>query len=314
MPAPQFPVKPLLVYAALGPGTLEALLAVRPTAVMVSFDVLRTPKRREWWESVREVILNDWKPLIYIDSGAYTLMRRAGLVRVDRVMATSKQGLSYDETRTVQAMFAGYMDFLHDRAGDFDYIVEMDVDPIAGVETALEFRKEMRRIVGAKLLPVWHPEQGDGSWERLCRNYPYVALGLGGNLAGRETLHRLHVAARYNAKVHGLGVGNLKTLSKVPFDTVDSASWVRSTAYGWFPIGSYELGGKGMLSREVAKAHRFEAILKPLGYTIEDLEGTGSKRFEVAIRMYEMMMEEFRRTTHSAAATSIPSLFDKGAP
>lgn len=59
----------------------------------------------------------------------------------------------------------------------------------------------------------------------------------------------LKYAKKYNCKVHCLGMTRKKVLDKVPFDYVDSSSWVQSSVFG-------RIDNKGKVSKNFSKNKR----------------------------------------------------------
>ena len=57
------------------------------------------------------------------------------------------------------------------------------------------------------------------------------------------------VAKKYGCKVHCLGMTRTDVLDKVPFDYVDSSSWLQNGVYG-------NIVGKGKVSLDYSKKNR----------------------------------------------------------
>lgn len=144
-----------------------------------------------------------------LDSGAFTFMHR-GMGRTDP-----------------DSYVRRYAEFVRDN--DVGLFFEFDVDKIMPYERVRGYRDTIEAIVGRQCIPVWHHSRGMGEWERLCGEYGYVAIG---DLGGKETKalypeipHMIDAAHGLGAVVHGLGCGGVTKIRKLPFDSVDSASW-----------------------------------------------------------------------------------------
>lgn len=112
---------------------------------------------------------------------------------------------------------------------------EMDIDNIIGYDKVLELRKILEEV-SDKIIPVWHPNRGIKDFQDMCKNYSGKIIAIGG-FAGKEIREEQYImfvkyAKKYNCKVHCLGMTRKKVLDKVPFDYVDSSSWLQSIVYG----------------------------------------------------------------------------------
>ena len=112
---------------------------------------------------------------------------------------------------------------------------EMDVDNIIGYDRVLELRKILEDV-SDKIIPVWHPNRGIENFKEMCKKYTGKIVSVTG-FSGKEIrddqyIMFLKYAKKYNCKVHCLGMTRKKILDKVPFDYVDSSSWVQGVIYG----------------------------------------------------------------------------------
>lgn len=180
--------------------------------------------------------IRDNTELILIDSGAHSFQKGK---KVDWIEYTKK-----------------YMKFIEqfDRSNVVGYF-EMDVDNIIGYDKVLELRK-MLETVSNKIIPVWHKNRGIEEFKKMCQEYKGKVIAITGfkneDIKDEQYLMFLKYAKKYNCKVHCLGMTRRKVLDKVPFDYVDSSSWVQSTVFG-------RIDGKGKVSKEFSKINR-EAV------------------------------------------------------
>lgn len=112
---------------------------------------------------------------------------------------------------------------------------EMDVDNVIGYDKVLELRKILEEV-SDKIIPVWHPNRGIEDFKQMCKKYKGKVISITG-FAGKEVrddqyIMFLKYAKKYNCKMHCLGMTRKKILKKVPFDYVDSSSWLQSAVYG----------------------------------------------------------------------------------
>ena len=150
---------------------------------------------------------------ILIDSGAHSFQKGK---KVDWVEYTKQ-----------------YADFIKgfDRPNVVGYF-EMDVDNIIGYDKVLELRKILENV-SDKIITVWHKNRGIYEFKKMCKDYSGKVIAITGfkneDIKDEQYIMFLKYAKKYNCKVHCLGMTRAKILDKVPFDYVDSSSWVQSS-------------------------------------------------------------------------------------
>lgn len=170
---------------------------------------------------------------VLIDSGAHSFQKGK---KVDYVKYTNE-----------------YAEFIKkfDRPNVVGYF-EMDVDNIIGYDKVLELRKILERV-SKKIIPVWHKNRGIQEYKKMCKDYAGKIIAITGfkneDIKDEQYLMFLKYAKKYNCKVHCLGMTRKKVLDKVPFDYVDSSSWVQSSVFG-------RIDNKGKVSKEFSKTNR----------------------------------------------------------
>lgn len=112
---------------------------------------------------------------------------------------------------------------------------EMDVDNVLGYDKVLELRKILEEV-SDKIIPVWHPNRGIEDFKNMCKKYKGKVVSITG-FAGKEIREDQYImfvkyARKYKCKIHCLGMTRKKILDKVPFDYVDSSSWLQNVVYG----------------------------------------------------------------------------------
>jgi hypothetical protein len=119
--------------------------------------------------------------------------------------------------------------------------VELDIANFVGFEKVDYFRKkyfEPLREEGVLVCYVWHGYDGLPYWEEMCQKYDYIGFSLqGDSLTETQMAKFFNIARRYNTLVHGFAVTRVDTMSKYPFYTGDSTTWLVGTQYGelnWF--------------------------------------------------------------------------------
>lgn len=154
---------------------------------------------------------------ILVDSGAHTFQLK-------------DTGTNYEEY-TQQ-----YADFI--RKVDCDKILgffEMDVDKEIGYKRVYAMRKQLEKA-SPKIIPVWHKGRGIEEFKRMCKETPSEIVAITGfrneDIKDNQYGAFVKYAWSQGKKIHCLGMTRKKVLDKVPFDFVDSSSWVQTGKYG----------------------------------------------------------------------------------
>ena len=170
---------------------------------------------------------------VLIDSGAHSFQKGK---KVDWVEYTKQ-----------------YAEFIKrfDRPNVVGYF-EMDVDNIIGYDKVLELRKILENV-SDKIIPVWHKNRGIEDFKKMCQDYSGRVVAVTGfkneDIQDHQYLMFLKYAKKYNCRVHCLGMTRKKILDKVPFDYVDSSSWVQSSIFG-------RIDEKGKVTKQFSKENR----------------------------------------------------------
>lgn len=150
-----------------------------------------------------------------LDSGAFTFMQ------------SSKRAVNWEE------YLERYIAFVNKY--NIKNFFELDIDTITGYEYVKDLRIKLEKGTGKQCMPVFHKIRGIAEWERMCQEYPYVAIGTIYEYNNRPDIlmYLLKVAQKYKTKVHGLGFTRLNLLPKIPFYSVDSTSWCCGNRFGY---------------------------------------------------------------------------------
>ena len=118
--------------------------------------------------------------------------------------------------------------------------IELDIDSIVGIKKVEELRDFLYKETGVQPIPVWHKERGLKYWEKMIKEYDFVAIGASGTndamwtrtKEGTLALNKLvYQAKQHNCKVHGLGYTSLKNIDSIGWYSVDSTSWLSAVKY-----------------------------------------------------------------------------------
>lgn len=188
----------------------------------ISEDILKQHKVKYVLESFYSI--KDWQlpylkkaDLFLLDSGAFTFMNNF------------KGKIKWED------YIDRYAKFIVDN--NIKYFFELDIDVLVGYDKVKELTRYLERKVGRQCIPVWHKSRGLKEWERLTKEYKYVAIG---GIVIKEIKPSdyiyfkplLEIARKNKCKVHGLGFTNLRKLKEYHFYSVDSTSWLSGGRFG----------------------------------------------------------------------------------
>lgn len=153
---------------------------------------------------------------VLVDSGAFTFQ---------------KKGI-----KNLNQFVKNYINFIKKYESDerINGFFELDIDNIIGYEKVLEIRSQLEDV-SDKIIPVWHKSLGIQEYKDMCNEYDYIGLSsVGKDINEKNAINFVYTAHKYNTKIHGLGLSKRPMLDTIPFDSVDSTSWMRCCRYGNF--------------------------------------------------------------------------------
>lgn len=164
-----------------------------------------------------ERIKNKTFDMFLLDSGAFTFM------------AQQRKG-SKEKTNWYEYLNS-YIEFINKH--DVEYFLELDIDSIVGYEEVKKMTKILEERTCKKCIPVFHKSRGLEEWERMCKEYDYVAIGTISEFYSNKDVLRylLKIARSHNTRVHGLGYTQSDVL-QFDFYSVDSTSWLAGGRFG----------------------------------------------------------------------------------
>lgn len=163
-----------------------------------------------------------------IDSGAYTYINSPD---------TSNRTVEEWEQHIIK-----YLAWARQHKDIIFAIASLDIEQLVGGDQVQEWNEKyfepFMLETGIPVVFVWHQEATKLSWEKYCQRYPYVGVswgtdayddGTGGLKTGQAMLK---IAEKYNTVVHGMAMTRTSLLTKLPFYTVDSTTWMVGVQYG----------------------------------------------------------------------------------
>lgn len=203
-----------------------------------------------------------------LDSGAFSVFRNP------------KAAKSFDWDLYVKK----YISFI--KATNQKLFFELDIDVVVGLEKVEYYRNQITDAIGIQPIPVWHSNRRWSYFEKMCEEFPYVALGTtNANEDGKRIRSNpmilkkfIDTAHKNNAKIHGLGFTNIDWLKKLHFDSVDSTSWISGQKFGVIHQWNGEKmtqfkreAGQIMINPKLRLKHNFDEWVKFQKYAENNL-------------------------------------------
>jgi hypothetical protein len=164
---------------------------------------------------------------------------------------------------------ADYAAWLRDWQGLITTAATLDVigDPVTTQRNTRTLEAQ-----GLRVLPVFHVGSPWEDLEKLCAEYGYVALGgMVSHVKNPEPVMRwlvkcFRIAREHGTVFHGFGQVRFKTISALPFYSVDSSGWSRGIAYGEISLWD-ERRAKltGVMVKDHAQVRRYADLLRSHG-------------------------------------------------
>ena len=162
----------------------------------------------------------------FIDSGAFTFM--SSLEYKDY---TVEQWEKYIES---------YLRWVEKHRDIVFAFASLDLEYLVGGEQVQiwneKYFEPFMLRTGIPVCFVYHDNATKLTWEQYCQRYPYVGISWGGiDTQGSDLnygMNKLKVAEKYGAVVHGMAMTHTSLLTKLPFYTVDSTTWLVGLQYG----------------------------------------------------------------------------------
>ena len=157
---------------------------------------------------------------------------------------------------------------------------EIDIDCVVGLEKVEYYRKQIEDGTGLRPIPVWHSNRRWHYFEKMCDEYPYVAIGgLVGNryvVTNAPVLKKfINYAHKRKVKIHALGYTFTTLLDELDFDSVDSTTWLSGGRYGQIHVfngknivGNKPPKGKRAINYKITHIHNFNEWIKYQKYKL----------------------------------------------
>lgn len=176
---------------------------------LMSYYAIRSKSK----DKIQKII--DRSELVMIDSGAFS-MQRGKVVDWDKYTEEYASWIEENDSDKIVGYF------------------EMDIDNIIGYENVLKLRERLEQS-SDKIIPVWHMMRGIDNFHKMCEEYSGKVVSfsaLADKLSIENMLYMTQYAWSKGAKIHALGMTAKRGIDNIPFDYVDSSSWIHETVYG----------------------------------------------------------------------------------
>lgn len=170
--------------------------------------------------------------ILIVDSGAHTFFSES-----DQSLTASVHKKQNKTKQTPDEYFEKYLEWLIKNKPNFSYFVELDIGELVGQQKVLKWRKQLEKHnLLDKCITVCHPAVT--SYETYLKELDesvsrYVAIE--GLRPGQPQIpygNYVIEAYKKQVKIHGFALTNTKIVSKYPFYSVDSTSWLSASKFG----------------------------------------------------------------------------------
>lgn len=162
----------------------------------------------------------------FVDSGAFTYMSS-----IEHEEWTIEQWEKHIET---------YLRWIERHKDIIFAFASLDIEYLVGGEQVQiwneKYFEPFMLRTGIPVCFVYHDNATKLTWEQYCQRYPYVGISWGGvDTQGNDLKYgvdRLKIAEKHKSLVHGMAMTQTSLLTKLPFYTVDSTTWLVGLQYG----------------------------------------------------------------------------------
>jgi hypothetical protein len=184
-------------------------------------------------------------PNIVMDSGAHSFFSASATIKSAHLKRSKKKHEHPD------AYFARYLEWLKENHHHLNYFVELDIGEIVGQSRVEQWREKFAANgLLEKSIIVYHPAvQSLDNFLAQMREHPSRYVALEGFRGGKCTIDYVRIIREcYDAgvKVHGFAMTKPQVLDRMPFYSVDSASWKTGIMYGAPFLFSPKMGLKSV--------------------------------------------------------------------
>lgn len=175
--------------------------------------------------------------------------------------------------------------------------VGVNLDVIRDAKATHKNQLLMERM-GVEVIPVFHTGTEMSVLDKLCKTYPYIALG---GMVGAEAAPTMRWAANcmqrtkeHGTAFHGFGQTRKQIIETLPWYSVDSSSWGSGHRYGNVPVWT----GREFTTVKIgnhASVYKEAAHIRRLGVDPAYLADRGRYHQRYAIRVAAASWREWEK-------------------
>lgn len=143
---------------------------------------------------------------------------------------------SFNDNQDVRTYIKNYAEFIKKYMGQLLAYVNLDI--IYNAEESWK-NQQFLESEGLRPVPVYHYGEDISHWKRMVDNYEYIGIGgVAGGVTLQQFVNFADPAFEYlwrthpDCKVHGFAVTSHQLMTRYPFWSVDSTTWLKHAAYG----------------------------------------------------------------------------------
>ena len=178
-------------------------------------------------------------------------------------------------------------------------IANLDIEDLVGAEKVYEWNKKyfepFMLETGILVCFIWHSSLGEQGWEYYTSRYPYTGFSWIADISADSGLtygkKLLDVAKKNKSVCHGMGMTRTSLLTKLPFYTSDSTTYLVGVQYG--EINWWEGSKMTRLKKDKWKTPEMLAKFEALGLDAEKLEEESSRELTKANAIAFIKAQEY---------------------
>lgn len=248
---------------------------------------------------------------VMLDSGAFTAFTKGKKVVLEDLIAIYKDTISKLDTKRIKNVWLINLDVIPGEYGRISTTKEIE----DALDQSDKNFKVLRKTFGDRVLPVFHQTESDARLAEVCKQNHFIALGFRQDFSEQhritEAEKNVQFAHSKGIEVHGLATTGYKMLRRVPFDTVDSATWLYVAAMGkiifvdeFGEVFDIPISERSPMQRDLRQHYRtlapeerafIDKRIKEVGVTLEQLEKDLSYRILFCAHQLREWLRSYNR-------------------
>ena len=262
--------KGLLFFSASSMGDTKQLIDFGIREILVSYFYLR--KSLPYYEEALKVIYKDGG-IFMTDSGAFSFMGDD----VTDEMKEEKYWIPYLNEYT--AWIRAHKQYIYVAAN-------LDIETIVGRKLVEKWNREYFEPLEKEGINIVYVAHADGNentalegFKIYCRKYKYVGV----NQSQKKDASKFYqLAKQHNVRVHGFAWTELGLVTKYPFASLDSTTWLGGVRYGT----TYNYDGKNF--KTIDYKHKFRRKANRIKYEAAGIDYSGVTAREDRLEINKM--------------------------